>query len=110
MAGDCKRNAGFQKQLNAFLWNEFSSLLKLAMNVLGKMRTLRKGATMIDPMIGTSTCTLCNATCASETKLHEHQRMAHRGRGNEERPKAAVVAEQSKDTGNKLNRIASSSK
>jgi hypothetical protein len=54
---------------------------------------------MLDPMIGTSTCRLCNATLESDTKLREHQRMAHRGRGNEERPQAAVVAEQSEDSG-----------
>jgi len=54
---------------------------------------------MLDPMIGTSTCSLCNATLESNTKLREHQRMAHRGRGNVERPQAEVVAEQSEDTG-----------
>lgn len=52
---------------------------------------------MLDPMIGTSTCSLCNATLESETKLHEHQRMAHRGRGYEERPQAAAVVERSED-------------
>jgi hypothetical protein len=52
---------------------------------------------MLDPMIGTSTCSLCNATLESETKLREHQRMAHRGRGNEERPQAAAVVEPSED-------------
>jgi hypothetical protein len=53
---------------------------------------------MLDPMIGTSTCCLCNTTCESDAKLREHQRMAHRGRGNEERPQAAVVAEPSENT------------
>ena len=52
---------------------------------------------MLDPMIGTSTCGLCNATLESETKLREHQRMAHRGRGNEESPQAAAVVEPSED-------------
>jgi hypothetical protein len=47
---------------------------------------------MFDPMIGTSTCTLCNTTHESIDKLHEHQRMSHRGRGNDERPQTAVVA------------------
>jgi hypothetical protein len=54
---------------------------------------------MLDPMIGTRTCSLCNATYESDTKLREHQRMAHRGRGNEERPQAAAVVEQSEDPG-----------
>jgi hypothetical protein len=54
---------------------------------------------MLNEVIGGSTCSLCNATYESDTKLREHQRMAHRGRGNEERPQAAVGAEQSEDTG-----------
>jgi hypothetical protein len=48
---------------------------------------------MVAPMIGRRTCSLCNATYQSDTKLREHQRMAHRGRGNEERPQTAAVAE-----------------
>lgn len=52
---------------------------------------------MLDPMIGTSTCTLCNAICESDTKLHEHQRMAHRGRGNDEIPQAPAVVEPFED-------------
>jgi len=51
------------------------------------------------PMIGTRTCSLCNGTFESDTRLREHQRMAHRGRGNEERPQEAVAAEPSEDTG-----------
>ena len=54
---------------------------------------------MLDPMIGTRTCSLCNGMYESDAKLREHQTMAHRGRGNEERPQAAVVAEQSEDNG-----------
>jgi hypothetical protein len=53
---------------------------------------------MLDPMIGTSTCSLCNATLESDDKLREHQRMAHRGRGYEEKPQAAVVADKSEDS------------
>jgi hypothetical protein len=52
---------------------------------------------MLDRMIGARTCSLCNATLESDSKLREHQRMAHRGLGYEEKPEAAVVAEQSKD-------------
>jgi hypothetical protein len=55
---------------------------------------------MLYPMIGACTCSLCNGTYESDTKLREHQRMAHRGRGNEEIPQAAIVTEQSQDTGN----------
>jgi hypothetical protein len=68
-------------------------------NISGKKRIFGKDASMLDPMIGTSKCSLCNATLESDTKLREHQRMAHRGRGNEERPQAAVVAEQSENNG-----------
>jgi hypothetical protein len=53
---------------------------------------------MLDPMIGTRTCGLCNGTYESDTKLREHQRMAHRRRGNEERPQAVIVAEPSEET------------
>jgi len=52
---------------------------------------------MLEPMFGTSTCSLCNATYESDTKLREHQRMTHRGRGIEERPLAAAVVEPSED-------------
>jgi hypothetical protein len=57
-----------------------------------------KDATMLNLVIVTSICSLCNSRYESDTKLREHQRMAHRGRGNEERPQAAVVAEPSEDT------------
>jgi hypothetical protein len=53
---------------------------------------------MLDPMIVTRTCGLCNGTYESDTKLREHQGMAHRGRGNEERPQAVIVAEPSEET------------
>jgi hypothetical protein len=49
---------------------------------------------MPESAIGASTCSLCNASYESHSKLREHQRMAHRGRGNEERPQAAAVNEQ----------------
>src|SRR6202795_3611672 len=67
----------------------------VAEHISSKKRLFRKDATMLDPMIGTSTCSLCNATCESDAKLREHQRMAHRGRGNEEKRQGAVIAEQS---------------
>jgi hypothetical protein len=54
---------------------------------------------MLYPMIGSRTCSLCNTMHESDAKLREHQTMAHRGRGNEERPQAAVVAEQSEEIG-----------
>jgi hypothetical protein len=99
VVSDCSRHARFQKQLNAIVKGQFLSQRPVAEGIAGKKRIFRKDATMLDPMIGTSTCSLCNATLESDTKLREHQRMAHRGRGNEERPQAAVVAEQSEDTG-----------
>jgi hypothetical protein len=43
------------------------------------------------PVPGSNTCRECNASYESQTKLRDHQRMAHRGRGTEERP--AVVME-----------------
>jgi hypothetical protein len=52
---------------------------------------------MPESVIGANTCSLCNASYESHSKLREHQRMAHRGRGNEERPQAAAVVEQSED-------------
>jgi hypothetical protein len=52
---------------------------------------------MLDRMIGTSTCTLCNGTYESVEKLREHQRMAHRGRSNDENPQVATVVELSAD-------------
>ena len=54
---------------------------------------------MLQPARGSMTCDVCNASYESVTMLREHQRMAHRGGGNEESAQAAVVAEQSEDTG-----------
>lgn len=82
-------------QLNAIVKGHFLSQLPVAEDVSRKKRIFRKDATMLDPMIGTSTCSLCNATLESDTKLREHQRMAHRGRGNEEKPQTAAVVERS---------------
>jgi len=79
------------------LKGQFLGLLPVTEDTEGKKRIFTKDAIMLDPMIGTSTCGLCNATLESETKLREHQRMAHRGRGNEESPQAAAVVEPSED-------------
>jgi hypothetical protein len=49
------------------------------------------------PVIGSSTCSLCNASYASDAKLREHQMMSHRGSGIEERPQAPEVVEQSEE-------------
>lgn len=51
---------------------------------------------MLQPATGTITCSACNASYDSETKLREHQRMSHRGGGTEERPQAATGVVQSK--------------
>jgi hypothetical protein len=72
---------------------------RVAVFILGKKRRFRKDVAMLYPMIGARTCSLCNGTYESDAKLREHQRMAHRGRGNEERPQAAVVVEQSENAG-----------
>ena len=69
----------------------------VAEDIPGIKRIFRKDVTMLEPMTGTSICSLCNVTCESDTKLREHQRMAHRGRGYEERPRAAAVVEPSED-------------
>jgi hypothetical protein len=50
---------------------------------------------MRHPVMGSSTCSLCNASYESYAKLREHQMMAHRGTGIEERPQAAGVVKQS---------------
>ena len=48
---------------------------------------------MLDPMIGTSRCALCNSIYESYDKLCEHQRKAHRGLSNEEKPEAVAIVE-----------------
>jgi hypothetical protein len=53
---------------------------------------------MFEPMVGTSTCTLCNTTHESYEKLREHQRMVHRGRSNEEKPQSAALVERSENS------------
>ena len=95
MVGDHQRNAGFQKQLNAIYGG--LGQLPAAKDISGEGRIFGKDAAMLDPMIGTSTCSLCNAIYESDTKLREHQRMAHRGRGNEERPPATTVLAEPED-------------
>ena len=71
----------------------------MAEDISGKKRAFRKDVTMRHPVMGSSTCSLCNASYESYAKLREHQMMAHRGSGIEERPQAAGVLEQSEDPG-----------
>jgi hypothetical protein len=52
---------------------------------------------MREPVIGSSTCSLCSASYESDAKLREHQMMAHRGSGIEERPQAAAALVNSED-------------
>ncbi len=40
---------------------------------------------MLQPTKGSITCTECNASYESETKLRDHQRMSHRGGCTEEK-------------------------
>jgi hypothetical protein len=49
---------------------------------------------MLQPATGFNTCSECNASYDSETKLSEHQRMSHRGRGTDEKPQTAADAAQ----------------
>jgi hypothetical protein len=65
---------------------------------LDKKRLFGEGATMSDPTIGPSTCALSKTTHESYDKLYEHQKMAHRGFNNEERPQAAAVVERSENS------------
>jgi hypothetical protein len=52
---------------------------------------------MPQPATGSNTCSLCNASYESEAGVREHQRMAHRGAGTEERPQAAAAVVKSED-------------
>jgi hypothetical protein len=45
---------------------------------------------MLQPATGSMTCSVCNASYESDAKLREHQTMAHRGTGAEERPKESA--------------------
>ena len=81
------------------LKGQFLNPHTLAEDLSGRKRSFRKDLIMREPVIGSSTCSLCNASYASDTKLREHQMMSHRGSGIEERPQAAGVVEQSEDPG-----------
>ena len=94
MGGDCKRNARFQKQLNA-IDEILPTLLNVTEDASGKNQRFRKGAVMLQPAKGSNTSSECNASYDSETKLRDHQRMSHRGRATEEKPQTAVDAAQS---------------
>ncbi len=72
----------------SYLWVEDMS---------GKERRLRKDANMLQSATGSIICSVCNASYGSETKLREHQKIAHRGGGIEERPRAAAEAAHSED-------------
>jgi hypothetical protein len=52
---------------------------------------------MLQPVTGSNTCSECNASYDSESKLREHQRMSHRGLGTEEEPQSAADAAQSEN-------------
>jgi hypothetical protein len=66
----------------------------VAEEISDKNGSFRKDAAMLQPARGSITYGACNASYESETKLRENQRMAHCGRGNEERPPAAAGVEQ----------------
>jgi len=52
---------------------------------------------MRQSVMGSSTCSLCNASYESYAKLREHQMISHRGSGIEERPQTEGIVEQSED-------------
>ena len=52
---------------------------------------------MLQPVMGSATCSECNASYESEAKLREHQRTSHRGRGVEEEPRTASDSGLSED-------------
>jgi hypothetical protein len=52
---------------------------------------------MLQPATGWNTCSVCNASYESATKLREHQSVSHRRGGSEERPQAAAVVPQPED-------------
>jgi len=52
---------------------------------------------MREPVIGSSTCSLCGSSFVSDIKLREHQMISHRGSGIEERPQTEGIVEQSED-------------
>jgi hypothetical protein len=52
---------------------------------------------MLQPATGWITCSVCNASYESETKLRDLQRISHCRSDTEERPKAAIVVVQSED-------------
>jgi hypothetical protein len=52
---------------------------------------------MLQPATGWNICSTCNASYETATKLREHQSVAHRRGGNEERPPATAVVAQPED-------------
>jgi hypothetical protein len=56
------------------------------------VKRFRKDVTVL-PAPGSLTCSVCNASYESITKLREHQSMSHRRGGTEEGPRVAVVVQ-----------------
>jgi hypothetical protein len=52
---------------------------------------------MLQPATGWNTCSVCNASYESATKLREHQNVSHRRGGSVERPQAAAAVAQPED-------------
>ena len=57
-----------------------------------RVKRFRKDGTVL-PAPGSLTCSVCNASYESITKLREHQSMSHRRGGTEEGPQVAVVVQ-----------------
>jgi hypothetical protein len=72
----------------------------VAKELSGKRLKFRKDATMLQSATGSITCSQCNASYESETKLREHQRMSHRGGYTQEKPQEAADVAQSENPQN----------
>ena len=52
---------------------------------------------MLQPATGSNTCSVCNASYDSQSKLRDHQKISHRGGGAGEKPQAAADVSHSED-------------
>jgi hypothetical protein len=83
--------------IEGFLKSHFPSFLIVAEGMSEKKPGFRKDAIMLQPVTGSATCSECNASYESETKLREHQIMSHRGQGTEEKPETTEDITQSEN-------------
>jgi hypothetical protein len=84
--------------IKCFLKSHFPSFLTVAEGMSGKKPRFRKDAIMLQPVTGSATCSECNASYESGTKLREHQIVSHRGHGTEEKPQTTADTAQSENS------------